>query len=112
MKNAWTIVALGAATLALTACGSADSAGSEAMPDDVEMPANEPLEPIEVEPVVDPAANDIIDDGPVGRPDAVNTESAEEAAANASIKAQELEEAAAAADAAAAAAAGIGDIDE
>ena len=51
MKKLAIIAALG--TLGLAACGSADDASTEAMPDTVEMPAEEALEPIADEPVED-----------------------------------------------------------
>ena len=49
MKKLAVIAALG--SLGLAACGSADDASTEAMPDTVEMPAEEALEPIAEEPV-------------------------------------------------------------
>ena len=43
--------------LTLGACGSADDASTEATADTVEMPADEALEPVNEQPVADPAAN-------------------------------------------------------
>ncbi len=46
-----------AAPLALAACGSSDSASTEAEADTVEIPANEALQGVDAAPVADPNAN-------------------------------------------------------
>ena len=53
MKKLATIAVIGVLSLGLAACGSTDDASTEAMPDTVEMPADEALEPIAEEPVAD-----------------------------------------------------------
>lgn len=45
------------ASIALAACGSSDSASTEAQPDTVEIPANEALQDVTETPVADPSAN-------------------------------------------------------
>lgn len=92
---------VGSLALALAACGSSDDASTEAMPDTVEMPAEEALAPITDEPVEDtgalgPAA-DVSERAP-------SQQTAEEAADAAESVAAEAAAAAEAADAAAAAA--------
>ncbi len=57
MKKIAPLTLVAGAALALTACGSADDASTEARADTVEMPADEALEPIAEEPVADDAAN-------------------------------------------------------
>jgi len=56
MNKLASLTLLGASALALAACGEAEDASTEAMPDTVEMPAEEALVPIEAEPVEDDAA--------------------------------------------------------
>ncbi|MBS0482559.1 MAG: hypothetical protein JSR96_10490 [Proteobacteria bacterium] len=46
-----------AAALALSACGSSESAKEEAQPDNVEMPAEEAMGDVAATPVADPSAN-------------------------------------------------------
>lgn len=62
MKRPATLGALGCLTFALAACGSTDDASTEAMPETVEMPADEALAPISDEPVEDPGALDTVED--------------------------------------------------
>lgn len=60
MKTRFALV--GAATLAtltLAACGDTDDAAMESQADTVEIPANEALEGVYDEPVVDPQANSV-----------------------------------------------------
>ena len=79
MKKLAIIAALG--TLGLAACGSADDASTEAMPDTVEMPAEEALEPIADEPVEDEEVGPPLDPADTA-PDPVTTnEAADDAAA-------------------------------
>lgn len=92
---------LGLGSLGLAACNSADDASTDAMPDTVEMPADEALEPIVDEPVEDPDALEELDPADTA-PSLETTEAAADAAAEVAA------EAAAAAEAAEAAA-GIGD---
>ena len=105
------IVALG--SLGLAACGSTDDASTEAMPDTVEMPADEALEPIVEEPVADPEAVEEADPADTA-PSLESTEAAADAAADVAADAVAAAEAATAAaeagdaaDAAEAAAAAI-----
>lgn len=103
MKKLANYALLGSAALVLASCGSSDDASTEAMPETVEIPADEALGPIAEEPVVDeealgpppapvdPAAN---------APDPVTTE---QVADDAAAIAAEAVAAAEAADAAAAA---------
>lgn len=100
MKKLIGMATLGAAGLALAACGSSDDASSDLEVDSVEMPANEPLEAIEEEPVEDTAAQI----GPVETPAAVSQETASKAADRAETVAAEAAAAAEAAEAAEAAA--------
>ena len=103
MKKAISYALLGGAGLALAACGSNDDRSTEATPESVEVPAEQALEAVVDEPVVDedafdPAAN---------APDPVTTERAADAAAEVAAEAAaaiEAAEAAAAAEAAEAAA--------
>lgn len=101
MKKLAALSLIGGLGLGLAACGSTDDASTEAMPDTVEMPADEALEPIEAEPVVDEGAT-----GPEADPaeNAPSQQTAEEAADAAAQVAAEAAAAAEAADAAAAAA--------
>lgn len=101
MKKLATIAVLGGLSLGLAACGSTDDASTEAMPDTVEMPADEALEPISEGPVEDSDAL-----GPPADPadTAPSQATAEEAADAAAVVAAEAAAAAEAADAAAAAA--------
>ncbi|MHA7820812.1 MAG: hypothetical protein ACX930_14290 [Erythrobacter sp.] len=101
MKKLASLSVLAGLGLGLAACGSTDDASTEAMPDTVEMPANEALEPIAEEPVEDSDAL-----GPPVDPseNAPSQETAEEAADAAAVVAAEAAAAAEAADAAAAAA--------
>lgn len=106
MKKLSSFAVIGAASLALAACGSSDDASSDLEVDTVEIPADEALEPVTEEPVEDPAA--VIEE--VEEPAPVSVETASEAAdaaedVAAAVEAAEAAEAAAAADAADAAAA-------
>lgn len=56
MRKIAELAVLAGAALALTACGSADDASTEASADTVEMPADAALAPIEEAPVADPSA--------------------------------------------------------
>ena len=96
MKKLAIVAAVG--SLGLAACDSADDASTDAMPDTVEMPADEALEPIDDEPVEDPAAMEPMDPADTA-PSRESTEAAADAAA------QVAADAAAAAEAAEAAAA-------
>lgn len=62
MKRFVVFATLGCAALALSACGSTDDASTEAMPETVEMPADEALAPISEEPVEDPDALEVVED--------------------------------------------------
>lgn len=92
---------VGSLALGLAACGSSDDASTEAMPDTVEMPAEEALAPITDEPVEDLDALGPPVDASERAP---SVETAEEAADAAESVAAEAAAAAEAADAAAAAA--------
>lgn len=92
MKKIAPLTLVAGAALALTACGSANDASTEARADTVEMPADEALEPIADEPVADGAA-DASDPEPI---EPVTTAATAEAAADVAAEA-----AAAAAEAAA-----------
>lgn len=103
MNKLTTIAILGSGVFALAACGDTENASTEAMPDTVEMPADEALEPLEVEPVEDsdaagPPPADV--DPATTAPDPVTTEEAADNAANVAARA------------AAAAAAGATDADD
>lgn len=50
------LIAVAAATVALAACGSSDDASTEAEADTVEITADEAMEPVVEEPVVDETA--------------------------------------------------------
>ncbi len=56
MKKIVCIAMVSAAALALSACGSSDSANEEATAENVEMPAEEAMTGVEATPVADPAA--------------------------------------------------------
>lgn len=101
MKKFATLAILGGAGLALAACGSADDASTEAMPDTVEMPADEALEPIADEPVVDEEAAGPPVDPAANAPDPVTTEQVADDAAEVAAEAAAAVEAAEAAAAAA-----------
>ena len=94
MKKLATIAVLGGLALGLAACGSTDDASTEAMPDTVEMPADEALEPVTEAPVEDSDAL-----GPPADPaeNAPTLQTAEEVADAAENVAAEAEAAAAAA---------------
>lgn len=62
MKRLAVLGVLGCAAFALAGCGSTDDASTEAMPETVEMPADEALAPIAEEPVEDPDALDVSQD--------------------------------------------------
>ncbi|MEM7688621.1 MAG: hypothetical protein AAF291_06340 [Pseudomonadota bacterium] len=94
MKKFTTLASLGALSIALAACGTAEDASTEASPDTVEMAADDALEVVTDEPVADDAA----DLDAVEGPDAVSEEDATTAADDAAAVAAEAEAAAAAAD--------------
>lgn len=96
MKKLATIASLGALSIILAACGSAEDATAEATPDTVEMAADEALEPVTEEPVADEDA--ALDE--VEGPAAVSEETASAAADDAAAVAAEAEAAAEAAEAA------------
>lgn len=98
MKKLAVIAALG--SLSLAACGSTDDASTEAMPDTVEMPADEALEPIIEEPVEDAGALEDVDPADTA-PSRETTEEAADAAAGVAAEAAAAAEAAEAATAAA-----------
>lgn len=107
MNTRTTLAALGALSIALAACGTAEDAATEASPDTVEMAADEALETVTEEPVADEAAGT----DEVESPAAVSEETATTAADNAASVAAEAEEAAAAAEAAEAAGGALDAID-
>lgn len=72
------IAALSAASLLLTACGSADDASTEASADTVEMPADSALAPVAEDPVADPSAT--ATDAPEAVPAAAATAAGDAAA--------------------------------
>lgn len=88
MKKLATYAVLASAGLALAACGSADDASTEAMPDTVEMPADEALEPIAEEPVEDEAVAGPPADAAARAPDPVTTEQAADDAAAVAAEAE------------------------
>jgi hypothetical protein len=105
MKKFAQFAVIGTAALAVAACGNSNDASTEAMPETVEMPADEALEPIAEEPVVDEEALGPPVDPAANAPDPITTEAvADDAAAVAdeAIAAAEAAEAAMAAEAAAA----------
>lgn len=105
MKTFAKYAVIGGAALALAACDSGNDASTEAMPETVEMPADEALEPIAEEPVVDEEALGPPVDPAANAPDPITTEAvADDAAAVAddAMAAIEAAEAAQAAEAAAA----------
>lgn len=97
MKTLSSIAALGALSLTLAACDSADTAAGEDVTETVEAPAEEALETVTEEPVEDDAA--ALEE--VEGPPAVSEETASAAAENAEAVAKEAEAAAAEAEAAA-----------
>lgn len=94
MKKFTSLASLGALSLVLAACGSAEDAATEASPDTVEMAADEALEPVTLEPVEDEDA----DLDAVEGPDAVSEEDAANAADDAASVAAQAEAAAAEAE--------------
>ncbi len=101
MKKLATFAVLGSAGLVLAACGSADDASTEAMPDTVEMAADEALEPVAEEPVEDEEAAGPPLDPSETAPDPVTTGEAADAAEQVAAEAEAALEAAEAAEAAA-----------
>lgn len=75
------IAAVAAASLVLAACGSSDNASTEAEADTVEVAADEAMEPIAEEPVVDPNANVVADDAATSEAEAASVETAGDNAA-------------------------------
>ena len=57
MKKFATLAFVAASALSLAACGSSDSANEQATPDTVEMPAEEQLNSVAAEPVLDTGAD-------------------------------------------------------
>ena len=100
MKKLATYAVLGSLGLGLAACGSSDDASTEAMPETVEMPADEALEPIQEEPVEDAEALGPPTDPAETAPDLQTTEEAADAAADVAAEAAAAAEAAEAAAAA------------
>jgi len=101
MKRISTLVILGMTTAMLAACGDAENASTEAMPDTVEVPAEEALAPIDADPVEDeeaagppPAPVDPADNAP----DQATTQEAAEAAEQVAADAEAAANAAAAAE--------------
>ncbi|BDI59982.1 hypothetical protein [Qipengyuania nanhaisediminis] len=87
MKKTAILAAMGTA-LTLAACGDTTDASTEAMPDTVEMPAEEALAPIEAEPVeAGPEAAAPVDPTETA-PDPVTTNEAADAAADVAAEAQ------------------------
>lgn len=115
MKKIASLAMLGGATLALAACGSSESASTEATADTVEVAPDEALESITDEPTDDTAANEGPPEGEDGPPPAPVSQEAAETAAEGAAEVAERAEAAAqaaeAADAAAAAAAAADAVD-
>ena len=101
MKKLATFAILGSASLALAACGSADDASTEAMPDTVEIAAEEALEPVAEEPVADEDAAGPPLDPAETAPDPVTTSEVGDAAAEVAADAEAALEAIEAAEAAA-----------
>ena len=90
MRTFPTLATLALGTLALAACGDTEDASTEAMPDTVEMPAEEALAPVTVQPVEDdfqagppPAPRDPV----ATAPDPVATERAADNAADVAARA-------------------------
>ncbi len=100
MKISATWAVLAGAAFALAACGSSEDASTEAMPDTVEMPADEALAPIEEEPVEDTEAAGPPPAPADTAPDLQTTEQAADAAADVAAEAAAAAEAAEAAAAA------------
>ena len=92
---------VGSLALGLAACGSNDDASTEAMPDTVEMPAEEALEPVTDEPVEDTDALGPPADASERAPSLQTAEEAADAAADVAAEAAAAAEAAEAAAAAA-----------
>jgi hypothetical protein len=61
MKKTLSFALLGAASLALAACGSSNSADEQATPDNVEMPAEETMSTVAAVPVPDKGATEAAD---------------------------------------------------
>ena len=98
MKN-FSIAAAAGLALTLAACGSADDASTEAEADTVEVPANDALEGVGDEPVVDEEANAVEDATAEAEAAAAETAANAEAAGDAAADvAAQVEAAAAAAD--------------
>jgi hypothetical protein len=100
MKKFATVAIIGGLALGLAACGSSDDASTEAMPDTVEMPADEALAPIADEPVEDAGALAPPPASDEPAPYEATTEEAADAAAQVAADAQAAAEAAEAAAAA------------
>ena len=84
MKKIASLAILGGATLALAACGSSDSASTEATADTVEVPSDEALETVTEEVVEDTAANEApVESDTSGPPPAPVTQEAAQDAADA-----------------------------
>ena len=84
MKKIANLAIVSGAALALAACGSSDSASTEATADTVEVPSDEALETVTEEPEEDTAANEAPAEAEAGPPPApVTTEAAQSAADNA-----------------------------
>ena len=85
MKKIATLAAF--ASLGLAACGSTDDASTEAMPDTVEVPADEALAPITDAPVEDPEALPPVDPAETA-PDAGTANEAADIAADVAAEAE------------------------
>lgn len=110
MKKIINLAVIGGASIALAACGSSEDASTEATADTVEMPANEPLEPVSEEPVEDEAGTSEPVEADAGTGPAPVTQEAAETAADDAVDVVDRAQAAAdEAEAAAAAAAGAMD---
>lgn len=101
MKKLVYTAVIGSAALTLAACGSTDDASTEAMPETVEMPAEEALEPIAEEPVVDEGVVGPEADPAASAPSEATANEAADAAADVAAEAEAAIEAAEAAAAAA-----------
>ncbi len=97
MKRLTNVALMGSVVLVLASCGSSDDASTEALPETVEIPADEALEPIAEEPVVDEEALGPPVDPAETAPDQVTTEAAADAAAEVAADAIAAAEAASAA---------------
>ena len=98
MKKTANVAALGALSLVLAACGSAEDASTDATPDTVEVPAEEALEPIAEEPVADTEATEEVTEADRAVPEETDTEAADAAAAEAAAAEAAAAEAEAALD--------------